>query len=77
MMAAKKRRSGPSGPTVPESIRQERGQARINLRVRREAVDRLDALCEDSGYSRSEQVEALIDAETELGPLKKEGKEIK
>ena len=61
-------RSGPSGPTLTEERRAELGQRRLQLRVGERALARLDALCAESGSSRSEQVEALIDAEVELGP---------
>lgn len=57
-----------SGPTLTEARRAELGQRRLQLRIAERALNRLDALCEASGYSRSEQVEALIDAETEWGP---------
>lgn len=60
-----KKRSGPSGPTLPESRRHELGQRRLQLRIPAAQLERLDQLCERSGLQRSEQVGVLIDAETE------------
>lgn len=72
-MSAAKRDPKPrarSGPTQTEEARAAKGMRQLKLRVDESVVERLDALCETSGFSRSEQVEALIDAETQLGPRK-------
>lgn len=60
-MALKKRKSGPSGPTLPESRRHELGQRRLQLRIPAAQLERLDQLCKRSGLQRSEQVGVLID----------------
>lgn len=58
-----------SGPNITEARRAELGQRRLQLRICAASLERLDALCRDSGFSRSEQVEALIDCESEIGPI--------
>lgn len=59
-----------SGPNLTEARRAELGQRRLQLRICAASLERLDALCRDSGFTRSEQVEALIDCEVDWGPQK-------
>jgi hypothetical protein len=51
------------GPTLTEARRAELGRVRLHVRIRAESLARLDALCAESGYTRPEQIEALIDCE--------------
>lgn len=44
--------------------RRARGLRRLEIWLPAEYVAKLDAICEDSGYSRVEVVEGLIDGET-------------
>lgn len=52
------------GPTATEARRAELGRVRLHVRIRAESLARLDALCAESGYTRPEQIEALIDCES-------------
>jgi len=52
-----------SGPTQSEADRAANGMVQLKLRIGVQARERLGELAEDSGYSLSEMVEAMIDCE--------------
>lgn len=58
VLVAPKRRGG---PTQTEAARAARGMVQLKLRIGAQARERLEELCDNSGFSLSEQVEALID----------------
>jgi hypothetical protein len=45
---------------------------RITIAIDADSLARLDALCAASGYSRSEQIEGMIDADYETLPKAKQ-----
>lgn len=55
---AKRRKSGPSGPTQGKDARREAGRVRVEVWISEEAAERLDAIRGER--SRREAVEALI-----------------
>lgn len=61
------------GATLTEARRAELGRVRLHVRIAAASLERLDALCADSGFTRPEQIEALIDCESEMGPQKPAG----
>lgn len=48
-----------------EAERRARGLRRVVVRLPAEYVARLDAICEDSGYTRAEQLMGMIDGDWE------------
>jgi hypothetical protein len=54
-----------SGTTQTSAQRRARGLHRIEVWLPREYVRKLDALCEEDGYTRSEHIQSWIDGETE------------
>ena len=60
-----------SGPALTEARHRELGRVRLHVRIRAESMARLDALCAESGYTRPEQIEALIDCERVTTPHKR------
>ena len=68
-LLARKPRTG--GATLTEARRAELGRARLHVRIAAASLKRLDELCADSGFTRPEQIEALIDCESEMGPQTK------
>lgn len=67
-LLARKPRTG--GATLTEARRAELGRVRLHVRIAAASLERLDALCADSGFTRPEQIEALIDCEHDLGSRK-------
>ena len=59
------------GATLTEARRAELGRVRLHVRIAAASLKRLDELCADSGFTRPEQIEALIDCEHDMGPQKK------
>jgi metal-responsive CopG/Arc/MetJ family transcriptional regulator len=64
-----------SGRTRTEAEYRANGLRRLSVRIPAEALARLDDICEESGYSRGEQIQAMIDGDYEewrkLVPRKK------
>jgi hypothetical protein len=58
------------GATLTEARRAELGRVRLHVRIAAASLERLDELCADSGFTRPEQIEALIDCEHDLGAQK-------
>lgn len=60
-----------SGPTKTEAEYRAAGLRVLKIRIPAAYLAKLDAICDDSGLSRAEQVLGMIDAETaELARLK-------
>lgn len=66
-----------SGRTRTEAEYRANGLRRLSVRIPAEALARLDEICEESGYSRGEQVQAMIDGDyeewCEIVPKKRRG----
>jgi|GEM_PF-6682720 len=58
----RKSRSGPSGPSLTEERRAERGIGRLVLRVAQKKLDKLEREAEKRGVSRSALIEELLDS---------------
>ncbi len=52
-----------SGPTRTKSQRRAAGQRRVEVWLDAATAARLDELCEDSGYARTDMIAGMIDAE--------------
>lgn len=70
-MTARGAKRSISGRNIPES---QRHTVKLQVRISPAARSKLDALCDDSGFGLSEQVEALIDAEHDLELIPKRGR---
>lgn len=49
--------------TQTNAQRRQRGLRRLEVWVPEETIERLDVVCEDSGYTRGDQLAAMVDAE--------------
>lgn len=68
----KKRKTVTSGTNLTDAQRSANGWGRLNLRLKQTTLAKLAAIVEHSGYTRSEQIEAMIDLDYEsLSPKKR------
>lgn len=53
------------GPTMSHAARRMKGWRRLEVMLDERTMGRLEEICEESGYSKAEQVRAMIDGDYE------------
>lgn len=59
-MSKPKKRKVTSGTNLTDAQRSANGWGRLSLRLRTKTLDKLDALAESSGYTKSQLIETMI-----------------
>lgn len=58
-------RRAEGGPTMTHAERRSKGWRRLEVMLDERTMGRLEEICEESGYSKAEQVRAMIDGDYE------------
>ena len=67
-MSKPKKRKVTSGPSQTEEQRAANGWGRLSLRLRTKTLDKLEALVESSGCTKSQLIETMIELDYESLP---------